>query len=225
MNDQKKDSQYKNACLWLTLGWLILFNIICWLGIFEIPKSLNEIGDFFAGLFSPIAFLWLIYGYFQNSASLQAQIKEMKESVDQQKKAVEIQTQNLQVIKQQLMPKLHVNDGRAQLIDHNGQSYDSVQLYLSLANLGNGDIYNLRITHEVNSTLLVKFSKIKIDEHNPIEFKLNTNVVGELPKVLIQIDYEDLLGQYYTEKYSLNCTVLDSNLPRDLMVTVQKVKL
>lgn len=89
-SDIQLDSKYKNVCLWMTLGWLILFNIICWLGIFETPNSLNEVGDFFAGLFSPIAFLWLIYGYFQNSQTIQLQIQEMKEGVQEQKKLVEV---------------------------------------------------------------------------------------------------------------------------------------
>ncbi|MDY6467680.1 hypothetical protein SKM57_03640 [Acinetobacter faecalis] len=62
----------------LWLGGIFSFYI---LGLFERPESFNELGDFLAGVFAPVAFLWLIYGYFQNSEALQAQIDEMSERV------------------------------------------------------------------------------------------------------------------------------------------------
>lgn len=62
---------------------------------YSLPTSLNELGDFLAGIFAPIAFFWLILGYIQQGKqldqnttaleqqerALQLQIDEMKESV------------------------------------------------------------------------------------------------------------------------------------------------
>lgn len=53
--------------------------------------ELNAIGDFLAGVFGPIAFLWLVLGYLQqgrelklSSEALQLQAQELKNSVEQQ---------------------------------------------------------------------------------------------------------------------------------------------
>ena len=60
--------------------------------------AFNEWGDFFAGSFAPLAFLWLVIGYFQQGEelsqntkaleqqerALQLQVAELKQSVEQQ---------------------------------------------------------------------------------------------------------------------------------------------
>ncbi|EPF9868391.1 TPA: hypothetical protein ACHIJP_002561, partial [Acinetobacter baumannii] len=70
-----------------------------WFADYSKPMPLNEVGDFLAGVFSPLAFLFLYIGYKQNSESirlqneelkastkaLELQVKEMQESVEQQK--------------------------------------------------------------------------------------------------------------------------------------------
>lgn len=56
-----------------------------------IALELNALGDFLAGAFGPIAFLWLVLGFLQqgrelklSSEALQLQAKELKNSVEQQ---------------------------------------------------------------------------------------------------------------------------------------------
>lgn len=58
--------------------------------------GLNEIGDFLAGVLSPVAFLWLVIGYFQqgeelklNTDALKLQADELKKSVAEQAALVE----------------------------------------------------------------------------------------------------------------------------------------
>lgn len=53
--------------------------------------GLNEVGDFLAGAFGPVAFLWLVLGFLQqgkelrvSSEALQLQANELKNSVEQQ---------------------------------------------------------------------------------------------------------------------------------------------
>lgn len=62
----------------------------------------NEAGDFLAGAFSPLAFLWLVLGYFQqgeelkNSAdALWLQGEELRNSVTQQRELVEVTKEQL----------------------------------------------------------------------------------------------------------------------------------
>lgn len=63
--------------------------------------AFNEWGDFFAGVSAPLAFLWLVIGYFQQGEelgqntkaleqqekALQLQVDELKQSVEQQNKS------------------------------------------------------------------------------------------------------------------------------------------
>lgn len=65
--------------------------------------ELNAIGDFLAGVFGPIAFLWLVLGYLQqgrelklSSEALQLQAVELKNAVDQQKEMVGIAGRQLE---------------------------------------------------------------------------------------------------------------------------------
>ena len=110
----------------------VLVNFIWLLGIYlfsrsngyTLPTSLNELGDFLAGIFAPIAFFWLILGYIQQGKqldqntraleqqeiALQLQINEMKESVKQQKELVEIQKQQYVDSSNSVAPYFGFND-------------------------------------------------------------------------------------------------------------------
>lgn len=78
-----------------------------------IALHLNEIGDLSAGVFGPVAFLWLVLGYIQqgrelkvSSKALQMQAAELKESVDQQRALAEAQQENLRHYERSLEPLL-----------------------------------------------------------------------------------------------------------------------
>lgn len=49
---------------------------------------LNEVGDFLAGAFGPVAFLWLVLGFLQQGYELRMQATELKNSVEQHKEMV-----------------------------------------------------------------------------------------------------------------------------------------
>lgn len=71
----------------------------------------NAWGDFFAGASAPMAFLWLVVGYFQQGdelrqntqalklqeKALQLQVEELRASVEQQKHLVEVTRQDLEL--------------------------------------------------------------------------------------------------------------------------------
>lgn len=63
--------------------------------------ELNALGDFLAGAFGPIAFLWLVLGYMQqgrelrvNSEALRLQAEELANSVEQQQQIAEATKNN-----------------------------------------------------------------------------------------------------------------------------------
>lgn len=62
-------------------------------------KPLNEQGDFLAGFFAPLAFLWLIIGYFMQSYEISLQRQEIKaqsEEMKHQRKEMETQAQAME---------------------------------------------------------------------------------------------------------------------------------
>jgi hypothetical protein len=69
--------------------YVIAFCSVFWPKILEIKAlSLNEIGDFLAGLFAPLAFLWIIVTVYmqkvelsQNTAALEQQAEELRSAV------------------------------------------------------------------------------------------------------------------------------------------------
>jgi hypothetical protein len=98
------------AAIAVTILWGIAGGTMIWIQK-ESPLKLplNEIGDFLAGFFSPVAFLWLVVGYFQqseglriNTEALRAQIEELQLSVKQQRELVDITRHDVAVNKQAL---------------------------------------------------------------------------------------------------------------------------
>lgn len=73
---------------WLLLGSIYISSNIGWLNLDSIPA--DELGNFLEGAFAPLAFLWLVIGYFlqqkelqQNTEALRQQAEQMAESVQQ----------------------------------------------------------------------------------------------------------------------------------------------
>ena len=75
-----------------TLIYVIGFAVIFSDQLASLPGlAANEVGDFFAGVFGPVAFLWLVLGFLQqgrelrmSAEALQQQARELKASVEQQ---------------------------------------------------------------------------------------------------------------------------------------------
>lgn len=101
IRNYKKEHPFVFYFLVIYLGGILIY-IFIFVGFFAdyaSPLEFNEVGDFLAGIFSPIAFLFLYLGYRQNSEALklqakelglsnkalQAQVTELKSSVEQQK--------------------------------------------------------------------------------------------------------------------------------------------
>lgn len=104
------------------LGITILITIIVFLwGLFSYflddNLGVNRLGDFFAGIFTPIAFYWLIRGYMlqkqelqQNTKALEFQAEELKNTVEEYKQLVEINKDQLALYRQEIIkPNLKIN--------------------------------------------------------------------------------------------------------------------
>jgi hypothetical protein len=141
-----------NWAIAITVIWLGVIGLTWFFGSLESPESLNELGDFLAGIFAPIAFFWLILGYIQQGKqldqntkaleqqekALQLQINEMKESVQQQKEIASINEKTLQASYEKARPEIDYYAPSA--FKH---SEDHYSLLLNVRNIGKGDCYNL----------------------------------------------------------------------------------
>ena len=83
----------------VTVYWVLVIFLIISSRYKELMNlGLNELGDFFAGMFGPVAFGWLVLGYIQqgrelklSSKALRMQTKELNDSVKQQTAMAEAQ--------------------------------------------------------------------------------------------------------------------------------------
>ena len=73
---------------WLSLGAAYISAVVGWSHFLSLPA--DELGSFLEGAFAPLAFLWLVIGYFlqqkeleQNTAALRAQAEEIHRTAEQ----------------------------------------------------------------------------------------------------------------------------------------------
>ena len=86
-----------------TAGWLIAGVVIFgFAGDWSQSLKPNEWGDVFAGLFAPVAFLWLVLGFVQQGQELQLSTKALMLQVDELKNAVKHQSELVEVSREQV---------------------------------------------------------------------------------------------------------------------------
>lgn len=84
------------SCLsWaITFAWLIFIYFKIHNGI--LPTNLNEFGDFIAGAFAPLAFFWLVRGFYQQGKGLEQNSEALRLQAEELQKSTE--ALNLQVV-------------------------------------------------------------------------------------------------------------------------------
>lgn len=139
-----------NLGIAITVIWLGVIGLIWIFGGLKAPKSLNELGDFLAGIFAPIAFFWLVLGYIQQGKqldqntraleqqeiALQLQINEMKESVKQQKELADIQKQQFDALNNAVKPIFVIKNSEFTYFVSTGDDGFMVSVKFTLINLG-----------------------------------------------------------------------------------------
>lgn len=98
----------------LTLVYLVGITALTWGRIGTLgDMPLNEVGDFLAGAFGPVAFLWLVLGFLQQGEELKQgtealllQATELKNSVEQQSIMAAAATQQIDAQRQTLNMQL-----------------------------------------------------------------------------------------------------------------------
>lgn len=134
---------------WQLTGAYLLFatmmGIVAWEKLFELDP--NEFGDMLAGVFAPLAFLWLVLGFFQQGKELKASVaalrmqgKELQNSVEQQRELVKVTREQMEsemaAVREERMAAEHA--AQPHLIPLNAASYSGqiVSMEIGFNNAG-----------------------------------------------------------------------------------------
>ncbi len=95
--------------------------------------NLNELGDFLAGFFTPLAFGWLVYGYLQQSKELRLQREELSLTRNQLGKQTELLQEQVKADLRDTMPHLtlrivSLNDWWDWIIENKGGNAKNIEL-------------------------------------------------------------------------------------------------
>ena len=221
----------------ITVIWLAVIGLFCFYGNLESPKSLNELGDALAGIFAPVAFLWLVLGYVQQGKQLEQntkaleqqeralrlQIDEVRESVKQQIEMNEIQRQMLKVTNNSIAPLITFE------LDNNLDKYltvadqvkafelNKIVLELICENVGKGDAINVQVYSE-NNEIIGRLTKNKVGEEVRIDLKVDN-----------LLNYERVadisLNQELQAKISISFECVNGNLHKvEKTIILSKIK-
>ncbi|WP_111637666.1 hypothetical protein [Marinomonas shanghaiensis] len=193
MDDKKKDWLFRIfltiSLVWTAgVSWFLFKDQFLYNGYSPMP--LNEIGDFLAGSFSPLAFFWLAYGYWMQNKELKNQLDEFRNSIEVQKDLAKaannesqlnyanFRTTNLEKIKK-FTPKISL---KAWALDRKKSS----SLILKISNDG-------MECYEVTVVIASKGDIIKMSKHDKmpenssgnLNFDLDTIPKGDIDLVLM----------------------------------------
>jgi hypothetical protein len=197
-----------------TIGAIVSFAWLCTLAYlaFRDPiafakLSPNEWGDFFAGCFAPLAFLWLVLGYMQqgeelqlSTKALQLQAKELSNSVEQQRALVEVTRQQLdserearhleRIARQEAAKPLFV-------ISNGGGSFSGAtsSYNLQVSNAGNTVTQVVGILEGEGIAQLKLFEYPMFDRSSSGSCKLKLLVPFPETPATLRVSYFDMFGQ------------------------------
>jgi hypothetical protein len=188
---------------WVLLGLLLLFRdpARAW----DMPP--NEWGDFFAGAFAPLAFLWLVLGYFQqgqelklNTKALRLQAKELKDSVEQQRALVEVTRAQWESDRQLLMPAFVLASiGR---IDATEPERGVIYRF-RITNAGHAaSAFKATVVHNDRGELVLH-ERAMFERGAAAEPRFNVDIGEEHESALLSLFYFDAIGRNHRDSYQV----------------------
>ena len=158
----------------------------------------NEYGDFLAGLFAPLAFLWLVLGFFQQGKELRLQVKELANSVEQSRELVEVSRKqflhDIERAEEEIKARRQASRPILRLVqDTSGVSGETEYYHFRLINSG-PQCTNVEILDDSNATAKSGFSWHAV-------LKTGQTVVGkfsftkiELQDFRVTVNFTDATG-------------------------------
>lgn len=234
----RKNKVNSKSLIWGMVGtvvWLLIIFLFSILKGYELPNSLNELGDALAGIVAPIAFFWLILGYVQQGKqleqntraleqqeeALQLQISEMKESVQQQKELAEIQIEQLKMTKKEVRPFLHLSTARCNLSQEKYEllcenfEKETLELKFLIKNEGRGEAKNIEIYME-RIQLVGNIYRLSVNETYSLSICLKGNSLEKLISkkdefLFLKIKFKDIYDSEFIAFYDLKLNLDSTN--------------
>lgn len=133
----------------LTFYYFLLFLIFFWWRIPELyddNTGINGVGDFLAGLFSPIAFGWLIIGYLMQNKELKNQLLEFKRNAETNRRQLIINHHSTIERHNVAQPILSIKSKKykSDVINNQEKNLDSGFFVIEISNAG-ADLKSLTI--------------------------------------------------------------------------------
>ncbi|WP_252150813.1 hypothetical protein [Acinetobacter lactucae] len=238
IEETKEKSKFPSMLIFtiIYLGMIILYCLLDVKGMKTLRP--NEWGDFLAGFFAPLVFMWLIYGYHQQGKELSLQLEEVKNSVKQQIKMVTLQQQELEAKYFAAKPFFKISNLRLEFTHEGGWTYDPqsneppeepkevTKLFFDLKNLGEVakhlDVIDSKTFQQLDSEY-----EIKKDGTKHIFFYIEDIYTKELAskkevEFYLTIHYFDIYGKEYKDFVMVRISDFDINL-MEANLTLRKV--
>lgn len=166
----------------------------------------NEWGDFFAGFFAPLAFLWLIFGYYQQGQELRLQAQEFANFVEEQKKLNAIHEYGINSKRMEIKPLLVYKNGSYvyRIYDKIDDEpyFEGIYFHFLIENHGNV-AKNVQILGQQLNLDLIKIDaddKKWVSYHYPKEVEKDFHKsIGHTLKFELIVNYSDNTGYQYTD--------------------------
>ncbi|WP_338459549.1 hypothetical protein [Pseudomonas sp. TE3-3-F2023] len=187
--------------------------------------ELNAVGDFMAGVFSPLAFLWLVLGFVQqgfelriSSDALILQAKELKASVEQQTELAIATKKSLMYQQLSLEPVFHLKfGGLSEEFDESGRCEICS---FTLSNVG--AICEQVVVYVIGASSMPSavFNFAIMERNSASSFNV-VDIIGEEEKWEFMIRYMKSDGQYGSQYFEVVPTA--SSEPGEWYVSIQKM--
>ena len=188
------------------VGVVLSYAICCW-DQFKVLTP-NMVGDFFAGVVAPLAFLWLVIGYFQQgdelrqnaealrlqAEQLRLQVEETKALVAEAKRQAEAALKLYEIEKVKHEVELHAQRVRAQpKLQFNGSRLSQRLYDLTLRNIG-GPITGLRLLHDKRVERAQKAGPDFLLANQDITLHVLMHKAPDDEAFTVWLDFTDALG-------------------------------
>ena len=167
--------------------------------------TLNEWGDFLAGVTAPLALLWLVIGYFQhgeelrlNTSALKTQQEELRRQVEETARLVDATQEEVRYLQER-----ERREAKPDLIPSGGGGSSRGSMYVELQNRGK-EIRAIRMQHEGSYRLT--FSRKEVWESGStatLTLHHDRNHLTAFP-IRFRIICADLIGYSHTMEFEWN---------------------
>ena len=148
----------------ITVVWLAVIVAFWIFGGLESPSSLNELGDFLAGIFAPVAFFWLILGYVQQGKQNNLNIEAIKFQMEAMNNAIK---PILQILQTKYLSK---NEYTKELSTPKIELIPATHIHFVLKNIG-WKAVNIRFVDKDDQAEIYRCNTSILDTDKEIELK------------------------------------------------------